>query len=371
MSHSIAEIAATLGLTAEGDTALRIVRASEPGSAGPDDLALAMDPKYAAELAKGTARAALLWSEADWRGLGLRAAILVPRPRFAMAGLTRHLEVPHDIGPGVHPTAIVAADAVIGECAAIGPFAVIGKGVRLGARARVAAHVSIAEHAAIGDDALILHGVRIGARVRIGDRVICQPGAVIGADGFSFVTEERSRVEAVRGSLGAEAEAAGQSWTRIHSLGSVEIGDDVEIGANSAIDRGTIRSTKIGSGTKLDNLVHIGHNVTVGRDCLLCGQVGIAGSARIGDRVVLGGQCGVSDNIFVGDDVVAGGATKIFSNAPAGRVLLGSPAMKMPAHVEAWKNIRRLGRLFTQVADLRKEVAALRGRAGTEGSEDE
>ena len=108
-------------------------------------------------------------------------------------------------------------------------------------------------------------------------------------------------------------------------------------------------------------------NVEIGRDCLLCGQVGIAGSARIGDRVVMGGQCGVSDNIFVGDDVVAGGATKIFTNAPAGRVLLGSPAMKMESHVEAWKNIRRLPRLFAQVAELRR--AAGRGNPESEGDD--
>ena len=179
---------------------------------------------------------------------------------------------------------------------------------------------------------------------------------MIGSDGFSFVTPEKSGVERVRESLGDQGEIAGQSWTRIHSLGAVEIGDDVEIGANSAIDRGTIRATRIGRGTKLDNLVHIGHNVEVGEDCLLCGQVGIAGSAKIGNRVVLGGQCGVNDNIFVGDDVVAGGATKIFTNAPAGRVLLGSPAIRMEAHIEAMKNLRRLPRLFRDVDSLKKAV---------------
>ena len=137
------------------------------------------------------------------------------------------------------------------------------------------------------------------------------------------------------------------------------------IGANSTIDRGTIRSTRVGTGTKIDNLVHIGHNVSVGRDCLLCGQVGIAGSARIGDRVVLGGQCGVSDNIFVGDDVVAGGSTKIYSNAPAGRVLLGSPAQKMDAQIELYKAQRRLPRLMAQFAELQKTVKELVARSQT------
>jgi UDP-3-O-[3-hydroxymyristoyl] glucosamine N-acyltransferase len=165
-------------------------------------------------------------------------------------------------------------------------------------------------------------------------------------------------VEEIRETLGSRAEIRGQSWTRIHSLGAVTIGDDVEIGANCCIDRGTIRDTQIGSGTKLDNLVHVGHNVEIGRDCLLCGQVGIAGSARIGDRVVMGGQCGVNDNIFVGNDVIAGGATKIFTNAPAGRVLLGYPAVKMETHVEMQKSLRRLPRLAARVAALEKGVPA-------------
>lgn len=356
---TIADIARALDARAEGDLDLRVRGASEPASAGPDDLALAMDPKYAEGLAQGQARAAILWEGADRAALGLEAAIFVARPRLAMAGLTRAFDPGPAIAPGIHPMAVVDASAVIGEGAAIGPFVVIGAGVVIGARARIASHVSVAEGARIGDDFLALQGARIGARVKIGSRVIVQPGAVVGADGFSFVTPEKSGVEEIRETLGERSEIRQQSWTRIHSLGAVEIGDDVEIGANSAIDAGTVRPTRIGRGTKLDNLVHVGHNVQVGEDCLLCGQVGIAGSARIGNRVVLGGQCGVSDNIFVGDDVIGGGATKIFTNAPAGRVLLGSPAMKMETHVEAWKNIRRLGRLYAQVAQLKEAVTKL------------
>lgn len=351
---TIGEIAAALGAEAAGDLGLTVTAAAEPAMAGPQALALAMDPKYAPGLATGQAQAALLWAGADWRGMGLKAAIFAPRGRLAMAGLSRLFDPGPRIVPGIHPSAVIDPDARIGEGAAIGPFVVIEAGVRIGAGARIAAHVSIAEGAVIGAAPLILQGARIGARVVIGDRFICQPGAVIGADGFSFVTPEKSGVEEIRATLGERAEIRQQSWTRIHSLGAVTIGDDVEIGANCAIDRGTIRNTVIGAGTKLDNLVHVGHNVQVGRDCLLCGQVGIAGSARIGDRVVLGGQCGVSDNIFVGDDVIAGGATKIFTNAPAGRVLLGSPAIRMETHVELQKALRRLPRLADRVAALEK-----------------
>jgi UDP-3-O-[3-hydroxymyristoyl] glucosamine N-acyltransferase len=351
MSFTIEQIATALGAQFEGEGGLVIKGASEPQAAGPDDLALAMDEKYAAGLAQGKAQAALLWAGADWAALGLKAAIFVPRPRYAMSGLTTLMDPGPEIAEGIHPSAVIDETAQIGEGAAIGPFVVIGRGVKIGARARIASHVSIAEHAAIGDDALILQGVRVGARVEIGDNVILQPGAVIGADGFSFVTPETSGVEKVRETLGDRGQAEGQSWTRIHSLGAVTIGNDVEIGANAAIDRGTIRSTSIGSGTKLDNLVHVGHNVQIGEDCLLCGQVGIAGSSKIGNRVVLAGQCGVNDNIFIGDDVIAGGATKIFTNAPAGRVLLGYPAVKMETHMEIQKSLRRLPRFMKAARD--------------------
>ncbi len=355
MGHSIGDIAKALGAEAAGALDLVIERAAEPAMAGPSDLALAMDAKYAGGIAEGQAQAALLWPGADWQALGLKAAIFVPRGRLAMAGLTRILDAGPQVAPGIHALAVVDGSAAIGEGAAIGPFVTIGAGVRIGPGARIASHVSIAEGVQIGADALILQGVRIGARVRIGDRFICQPGAVIGSDGFSFVTPERSGVEDVRASLGKRHEIRQQRQVRIHSLGSVVIGDDVEVGANACIDRGTIRDTRIGRGSKLDNLVHVGHNVEIGADCLLCGQVGIAGSSRIGNRVVLGGQVGVGDNLFVGDDVIAGGGTKILTNAPAGRVLLGYPAVSMAAHVEMQKALRRLPRLA-------KRVAALEGR---------
>lgn len=349
MGHSIAEIAQALGAAAAGDLTIVIRGAAEPAAAGPEDLALAMDPKYAPGLAQGRARAALLWEGADWQAHGLSAAIFAPRGRLAMSGLSRLLDPGPAIAPGIHPMTVIDPTAEIGAGAAVGPFVTIGAGVRIGAGARIAGHVSIGRGARIGAEALILEGVRIGERVVIGDRFIAQPGAVIGADGFSFVTPRKSGVEEIRETLGQRDDIAPQSWVRIHSLGTVMIGDDVEVGANSTIDRGTIRATAVGSGTKLDNLVHLGHNVTVGRDCLLCGQVGVAGSSRIGDRVVLAGQCGVNDNIFVGDDVIAGGGSKIFTNAPAGRVILGYPAVKMETHLEIQKALRRLPRLMARM----------------------
>lgn len=363
MAYTIETIAAALEAQAFGAVDLSVSGAAEPAMAGPHDLALAMDPKYADGLSEGQARAAIVWDGADWQALGLEAAIVVPRPRYAMSGLTALMDPGPEIAPGIHATAVIDPGAKIGEGACIGPLVVIGAGVTIGRNARIASHVTIAEHSTLGDDVLIHSGVRIGARSHIGHRLICQPGAVIGADGFSFVTPEKSRVEEARASLGAETEAVNASWTRIHSLGHVVIGDDVEIGANTCIDKGTIRATRVGHRTKLDNLVHLGHNVEVGEDCLICGQVGVAGSSKIGDRVVLGGQVGISDNIFVGDDVVAGGASKILSKVPAGRVVLGYPAMKMEQFIEAGQNWRRLPRLMAEVKALKKAVS--------KGSEDD
>ncbi|MEV8467861.1 UDP-3-O-(3-hydroxymyristoyl)glucosamine N-acyltransferase [Fluviibacterium sp. DFM31] len=357
MAFSLDSIAQALGARLEGDAALQITGASEPALCGAQDLALAMDPKYAEGLPKGKAQAAILWDGADWQGLNLKAALFVGRPRLAMAHLSKIFDPGPQIAPGIHPSAVVDPSARIGPGAAIGPLTVIGVNARIGANARIVGQATIAEEAVIGDDALICSGVRIGARVRIGDRVILQPGVALGGDGFAFVTPEKSSVEQVRETLGDRVEVSNAAWTRLHSLGTVEIGDDVEIGANSTVDRGTIRATKIGRGTKIDNLVQVGHNVEIGEDCMLCGLVGVAGSTRIGNRVVLAGQVGVNDNIFIGDDVVAGGASKIFTNVPAGRVILGYPAIKMTTHNEIYKALRRLPRILRDVSALKKAVS--------------
>ena len=350
---TVQAIADALDARVEGDGSIRITGAAEPAQARADQLALAMGPAYAAGLAKGAARAAILWDGADRMALGLDAAIFVPRPRYAMAGLTALLDPGLRVAEGVHPSAVIEPGAELGEGCRIGPFVHVQAGARIGAGAQIGSHVSIGPGAAIGADAVLHPGVRIGPGVRAGDRLIVQPNASVGGDGFSFVTPERAAVEAARESLGGEA-LKGQSWTRIHSLGSVRLGDDVEIGACATIDRGTIRDTVIGRGTKIDNLVMLGHNVQVGEDCLLVSQVGVAGSTVIGDRVVLGGKVGVSDNIRIGDDVVAGGGTNIYTNVPAGRAILGSPAVRMETQIEINKGLRRLPRLYDRVAALEK-----------------
>lgn len=359
MAVTIRDLAQALDARAWGNLDLLVTGAAEPAAAGPGGgvIALAMAPKYAEALQPGSM--AILAEGMDPEALGLTAAIFAPRPRLLMAGLTRAFDPGPDIAPGVHSSAVIDPSAVIGEGAAIGPLAVIGPDVRIGSNARIGPHVSIGRGSRIGDGALLNAGARIAHGVTAGDRLILQSGAVIGGDGFSFVTPEESGIEEIRRTLGARDEIRQQHWTRIHSLGGVEIGDDVEIGANSTIGRGTIRATRVGNGTKIDNLVMLGHNVVVGDDCLLCSQVGIAGSSRIGNRVVLAGKVGVSDNIEVGDDVIAGGASKIFTRVPAGRVILGNPAVKMDTQMEIQKAMRRLPRFAQQLAKLQETVTRL------------
>lgn len=357
MRIPLSTVAKALSARLDGNPDIEITGAAEPAQCGSDQLALAMSPRYAEGLSQGAARAAILHDGANRGDYGLEAALFVARPRLAMAHLSQLFDPGPAIAPGVHPSAVIDPSATIGAEARIGPFVVVGAGVVIGARARIAAHASIADAARIGADVLIHAGVRIGPGTRIGDRVILHPNCVLGSDGFAFVTERPSSVERVRDALADRIEPDPQSWTRLHSLGTVEVGDDVEVGTCTTIDRGTIRATTIGRGTKIDNHVHIGHNVMIGEDCMICAQVGIAGSTRVGNRVVLAGQVGVNDNIFIGDDVVAGGASKIFTNVPAGRVILGYPAVKMMTHVETYKAQRRLPRLLRDVAALKKAVS--------------
>lgn len=356
MSHTVKDIATALGAQAFGAVDLLIERVSEPGDAGPNDLALATNPKYADALANGAAQAAMLWEGADWNALGLKAAIIPTRPRYAMAGLTRMMDAGQGYAPGIHPNSVIDPTAQLGKDVSVGPFTVIGAGAQIGDGSVIGPQCFIGMNARLGAGAFLREQVSIGARAQIGDRFIAQPGARIGGDGFSFVTAERSSIEAVRESLGDQEDTDGQSYSRIHSLGAVRVGDDVEIGANATIDNGTVRDTVIGSGCKFDNVAQIGHNVIMGRDCLICGHVAVAGSARIGNNVVLGGMTGISDNIFVGDRVITGGATKVLSNVPAGRVMLGYPATQMDKQVETYKALRRLPRMLRDVAELKKAI---------------
>ncbi|PCJ74042.1 MAG: UDP-3-O-(3-hydroxymyristoyl)glucosamine N-acyltransferase [Rhodobacteraceae bacterium] len=358
MQITVAELARALGAKAVGDVDQLISGPCEPRAAAAGLIALAMDQSYAEALQKSDASIAILWQDADWQALGLTAAIFVPRPRYALSGVTKVFGVEPEVANGIHSSAVVDPTAVIGKNPSIGPFVVIGKGVKIGANARILSHTSIAENAHIGANALIFEGVRIRARVAIGDDFICQSNAVIGGDGFSFVTPEAGAIEEAR-SMSQEITAGTDEYARINSLGTVIIGDRVEVGANTTIDRGTISNTVIGTGTKIDNLVQVGHNVKIGKHCLLCGMAGIAGSAVLHDRVILGGNAGVMDHVIVGANSIATGKAALLSNVPPNRVMMGNPAVPMTASIESYKALRRLPRMARKLADLEKQVSKL------------
>ncbi|MGY0709416.1 UDP-3-O-(3-hydroxymyristoyl)glucosamine N-acyltransferase [Azospirillum argentinense] len=356
---TLAEIAASLGAALEGDGTLQISRAVHPSEAeGPEDLALAMEKGLTELLANGKAVAAVIAEGAEVPA-NLKGWIVVKRPRFAMAGLTTVFEKPVHAEPGVHPAAFVAPEAILGAGVSVGPFAYVGPRAVLGEGVIVMPHATVGAEAVIGKDCLLHPGARIGERVVMGERCIIHPNAAVGNDGFSFVTPEPGSVESAK----ATGKVVGTNVLihRVNSIGTVILGDDVEVGANATIDRGTITATRIGSGTKIDNLVQIGHNVQIGTNCMLCGHVGIAGSTTIGDRVVLAGKVGVADHVKIGNDAVVAANSGVGTDIPAKAVYMGYPAVPRDRAFDQYKGLARLKRMHADVTDLKKRVGALDG----------
>lgn len=354
---TVGRIAESLGFEAVGAVEMEVDGAAHPSEAGPRLLALALDRKHLAYLGASAAKAAMLPPDAEWRSFDLEAAILAPRARYALAGVTQLFAHPIDLEPGVHATASIAPTAHLGEDAWIGPFVVIGPGARIGARARICAQSYIGAGVRLGADALIHPGARLLARVEVGDRAVIQANAVIGGDGFSFVTPEKGAVESAKETGAVAVGAENRVFARIHSLGAVRLGDDVEIGAGAMIDRGTVVDTRIGSGTKVDNLVQVGHNVQVGENCLLCGQVGLAGSVELGDRVVLGGKVGVADHVRIGHDTVVMAGAAVASHVRPRSVMGGAPAVPREEFQRLYMATRRLPRLLGEVQTLKKRLS--------------
>ena len=352
--HTTQAIAQALDGVLIGDGNILIERVAHPTDVQSErDLALAVDKQLIPLLTASRARAAVISHDAEIEPGLMDACIVVKRPRLAMARLTNLFSEQVAIASGIHATAIIEDGAQLGENVTIGALAYVGVGAVIGANSILHPQTYIGPDATLGRDALIYPGARIGARVQIGDRCIVHFNASIGADGFSFVTPQVGSIESVRatGSVGA----TNQELTRIASLGSVVIGDDVEIGANTSIDRGTIAATSVGNGTKIDNQVQIGHNVTIGENCLLCGRVGIAGSAVIGNRVVLGGGAGVADHVKVGDDVIAMALSGIAGNIMPKTVVGGFPAQPRERVIENYF-------YFGRIKHFMKKIDALIGR---------
>jgi UDP-3-O-[3-hydroxymyristoyl] glucosamine N-acyltransferase len=347
MPMILRDIAAALSASLDGDGSIEIEGIADPAAAGRSDLALAMTSDAVAALAGTRARAVVVAKSAPPGRFD--AVVTVAHPRRALAVLTRLFDRPVHRSPGIHPTAVVAADAQIADGAAIGPLSVVGPRARIGRGTVLLAHVTVGADAVIGRDCLLHPGVRVGDRVVIGDRAILQHNVSLGADGFSYATPD----------AGTAGNGAGTALPRIHSLGTVIIEDDVEIGANSAIDRATLTATRIGRNTKIDNLVQIGHNVAIGENCLICGMVGISGSVQIGDRVVLAGGVGVADHVTIGSDAMIAGGSGVAGNVPAKAIMAGYPAVPRERAFEQVKYLARLRALFAEVGELKQRIAAL------------
>ncbi|HEU0118058.1 MAG TPA: UDP-3-O-(3-hydroxymyristoyl)glucosamine N-acyltransferase [Alphaproteobacteria bacterium] len=346
-------------LTGKGD--IVIERVSHPSEVrGGGDLALAMDKKLLPLLASSKARAIVVAQDAEIESSVADAIIRVSRPRLALAKLT-NLFAEQVYPAGVHPTAVVEKGAVIGENVALGAYAYVCAGAKIGDNSILHPQTYIGPDAVIGKEALIYPGVRIGSRVQIGARCIIHFNTSIGADGFSFVTPQRGSVEAVKES--GEITHTNEELVRIASLGTVVLGDDVEVGANTSIDRGTIAATRIGNGTKIDNQVQIGHNVSIGENCMICGRVGIAGSAQIGNRVVLGGAAGVADHVKIGDDAVVMAMGGVAGNVLPRTVVGGAPATPRERLVENHFYFGRIKHFMKKIEEFTKRLDGLEQKA--------
>ncbi len=348
----IQDIAQALAGRFEGDGAMQIDRLAHPARAErPSDLALAISADAAAALPRSKVQAVLVTDAQRVPSGSFRATIIIgsSEARAALAKLTALFDPGPVRDAGIHPTAVVAADAMLGDRVSIGAYAVVGARSRIGAGTTLMPHVTAGADATIGANGMFHSGVRIGDRVKIGERVIVHANAVIGSDGFSFAPDLTE----------PNAFTPGVTVRRVHSLGSVEIGDDVEIGACTTIDRATLETTRIGRGTKIDNHVHIGHNVSIGESCVVCGMVGISGSVTIGDRVRIGGGAGISDHVRIGDEAVVAAGSGVAGNVAAGAFVSGYPAQPHHRSLEQLVYASRQKRLHEKVENLASRLDAM------------
>ena len=336
---TLGQLAEALSANLEGDAG-RVVRGVAPlESAGPDDVSFLTDGRYRA--AAQTSRAGAFVAGAGVTGLPA-PVLRVAAPQQAMIDLLLLFHPAPPLVAGVHPTAVVAADARIDATAAVGPLVVIEAGARIGARARVGALAYVGAGVEIGEECVLGPHVTLLSGTRFGRRVLVHPGAVIGADGFGFAFD-------------------GARHRKIPQTGGVVVEDDVEIGANCAIDRATFGNTIVRRGTKIDNLVQLGHNVEVGEHSILVAQVGVSGSSRLGRGVVLAGQVGVADHVRVGDGALVGAQAGVAGDLDAGGRYLGTPARPSLEAKRIFAAESRLPELLRRVRALERAVESLGG----------
>jgi UDP-3-O-[3-hydroxymyristoyl] glucosamine N-acyltransferase len=337
------DLAARLSCSFEGDGDIEIARVASLEAAVAGDLTFFANRKFLDALRTTQASAVIA---APGVSEGPCAVLRADDPYLTFARAVGMFADQWRPQPGVHPLAHVETGATIAPDASIGAFAVVGDGARIGARTLVHPHVTIGRFVEIGEDCVIHSQASIRERVRVGNRVVLQNGVVLGADGFGFASRRDGTHE------------------KIPQVGGLVVEDDVEIGANSTVDRPAIGETRIGAGTKIDNLVQIAHGVHLGRNVLLAAQVGIAGSTVIEDGVTLAGQVGVAGHLTIGKGAIATAQTGIPNSVDAGAFISGYPAIPNRDWLKASAVFRKLPELRRLVADLERRIAELEVEAG-------
>ncbi len=344
MAWTLERLATELGAELSGgDPGAEIGSVATLDEAAPGQLSFLANPKYRPQLATTRATAVLVAPGIPVDG---PAALVVPDPYLAFARAVALLHPEPRPEPGVAPGAHVHPGARLGDGVAVLPGAVVGAGAEVGPRTVLHPISVVGDGARVGADCVLHPGAVVRERCVLGDRVILQPGAVVGSDGYGYARD-------------------GARQFKIPQVGIVVLEDDVEVGANSTIDRAALGETRIGRGTKIDNLVQIAHNVRIGEDCLVVAQVGVSGSSRVGDRVVLAGQAGVVGHIAIGNGCVVGAQSGVGRDLPDGAVVSGSPAFDHKENLRAQAALKRLPQLRQQVKDLERRLARLESRGET------
>ncbi len=343
-SFSLGQIAAHIDGKVDGNPSLVICGVASFDDASENELAFASGAKFVNRLHSSPAGAVIAPTNAPE---GAKPLIRVQNPALAFARAA-WLFVEEPPVTGIAKSAVIADDFVCGKEPSIGPGVVIGRGVRAGDRIRIGPNTVIGNNVTLGDGVCLNANVTIYHGCILGSRVIVHSGSVIGSDGFGYASD-------------------GLTLFKIPQTGIVQIGDDVEIGANNTIDRATFGKTLVGSGVKTDNLVHIAHNVTVGENAVLIAQAGVSGSTKIGRNAVLGGQAGIAGHLEIGDFAFVGPQAGIAKDVEAGAVVSGSPAMPHKLWLKVSRIISTLPQLRKQVGDMEKRLETLEGKAHGDG----
>jgi UDP-3-O-[3-hydroxymyristoyl] glucosamine N-acyltransferase len=336
MKKSLSEIATLVGGTLSGDGDIIIEGAARLSEAGEKDISFLGNNKYLSQLKSTKAGAVLVAPGVDTGG---RPSIHLKNPPFGWAKVLELINGENcpTPSPGIHSTAVVSSHAEIGKDVFIGPFVVIEDGVRIGDGSVIQAHSFIGRNSRVGVRCFLHPRVTIQESVSVGDRCVFQPGAVVGCDGFGFVFQDGRH-------------------HKIPQIGTVVVGDDVEIQANATIDRAAIGATVIGTGTKIDNLVQVAHNVDIGEHCLLVSLTGVAGSTKLGKYVTLAAQVGVAGHLEIGDRVQVGGRGGVTTDLKAGEVVWGTPAHPLKDELRVLASIRRLPALLSDFKNIKKKL---------------